>query len=109
MIVVATETAPASHDSGAGIAVPAPLAQAESTTPWAIATGLANAPVGPEGVTRKRITSAGTRQPAKRRGDVARHRWYGPTDAVCVTAAAARGRVQYLPVDGYFLRRYEGQ
>jgi hypothetical protein len=60
-IVVATEAAPASHDGGAGITAPVPPAHAESTTPWAIATELADAAVAPEGAARKRITSAGTR------------------------------------------------
>lgn len=44
-IVVATEVAPASHDDGAGITVPAPPAHAESMTLWAIVPGLADAPV----------------------------------------------------------------
>jgi hypothetical protein len=60
-IVVAIEAAPASHERDAGIAVPAPPAQAGLTTPWAIATGLADAPVASEGMARARITSAGTR------------------------------------------------
>jgi hypothetical protein len=73
-IVVGTEAAPASHGGGAGITVPAPPAHAESMTPWAIATGLADAPVALEGVARARITSAETRQPAKGRSDPARRR-----------------------------------
>jgi hypothetical protein len=60
-IVVATEAAPASHDRGAGITVPAPPAHAESMTLWAIVPGLADAPVASEGVARRRTTSAATR------------------------------------------------
>lgn len=70
-IVVATEAAPASHDRGAGMTVPAPPSQAGSIMLRAVTTRLGDAPVAPEGLATATIISAEMRHNAQCRGNPA--------------------------------------
>jgi len=103
-IVVAIEAAPASHDCGAGITVPAPPSQAGSITLWAIATRLGDAPVASEVLARATISSAETRHFAQCRSNPAENRLCKRTHALCVTTAPSADSTT-APVMALFILR----